>query len=358
MLARLVLAAVATLLTLFACEGALRVGTGPLFPEGQPTFLPWMALDPVFGWRNIAGAPVGPIERSDGARLKRRINRLGLRGEEITREKPAGSVRIVCLGDSVTFGVIQPDVPGESDRHTPTVSYVDELARLVEQRGPQNVQVINAGVVGYSSSHGLRQLALQVLDLDPDVVTFRFGVNDQYDSWAPARRAMEPRASGRTLLYALHDWKLFRAGLSAYQRLPGLHPRADSVPWTDDERFRRNAERFVELTQQHGVHLLFMDFPVGALGRIDPAFGTEGAARTFHRRIFVNTRRLQRIAQEVAERNGVPIVYTAGPKAPRTAPLFNGIDYVHPTVEGASFIAERLYAELGALGWLSPPSPD
>ena len=354
MLARLALAAVATLLTLLACEGVLRVGTGPLFPEGQPTFLPWMALDPVFAWRNLVAAPVGTIERSDGARLERRINSLGFRGDEFAREKPDGTLRIVCLGDSVTFGVIQPDAPGESDRHTPIVSYVDELALLLERRGPPNVQVINAGVVGYASSHGLRQLALQVLDLDPDVVTFRFGVNDQYDAWAPARRAIEPAGLAGRLFYALHDWKLFRAGLAVYQRMPNAHPPAESVPWTDDARFRRNAERFVELTREHGVHLLFMDFPVGALRRIDPEFGTEGAARTFHRRVFVNTRRLQRIAQDVAAQNGVPVVHTAGPLAPRSAPLFNQIDYVHPTVEGAAFIAERLYEELDALGWLSP----
>lgn len=81
--------------------------------------------------------------------------------------------------------------------------------------------MINAGVIGYSSSHGRRQLVLPIVELDPDVVTFRFGVNDQCDAWAPALRADEPRAGvRRALFYRLHDWKLVRIGWSAYQAIP------------------------------------------------------------------------------------------------------------------------------------------
>ena len=341
-----------TLILCLACEGALQVATGSLFPEGQPTFLPWMGLDPVFGWRNIPDAPVGRVVRSDGAELELGINSLGFRGPEVG-EKASGGLRVVCLGDSATFGVIQSDEPGAADRHQPVVSYADELGRIVQEKGLDHVEVINAGVVGYTSSHGLRQLILQVLPLEPDVVTFRFGVNDQYDSMQPARRATEPPpGAGRTLLYAFHAWKLFRLGLAAYQQL-AEQPTPGSVVWVTEGRFRRNVERFAEVAEENGVHLLVLDFPIGPLRRIGPGYPSEGAARTFHRRIRKNTTRLQKIAQEVAASRGVPVLFTAGPKAPRRTRLFNDRDYAHPTVDGAAFIAELLFEKLDSLGWLA-----
>ena len=190
MRARIGLAILVSLLTCLACEGALRLVTNPLFPSTRTLFRPWMAVDPVFSWRNIPGVEVGPVERSDGRVIDAQINALGFRGPQVPRPKSAGVVRIVCLGDSATFGVIQPDRPG--GEHVPIISYPEELRLLLEDEKRTGVEVINAGVIGYSSSHGLRQLVLQILELDPDVVTFRFGANDQYDSWAPALRAQEP----------------------------------------------------------------------------------------------------------------------------------------------------------------------
>ena len=132
-------------------------------------------------------------------------------------------------------------------------------------------------MVGYTSSHGLRQLILQILPLEPDVVTFRFGVNDQYDAWAPSRRANEPAAGWRRrLLYALHDWKVFRVGLAVYQRM-GEHPEPESVVWVTPDRFRHNVERFADVARDRGVRLIFMDFPIGPLRRIGAYEGTECA---------------------------------------------------------------------------------
>ena len=248
---------------------------------------------------------------------------------------------------------MQSDEPGAADRHQPVVSYADELGRIVQEKGLDHVEVINAGVVGYTSSHGLRQLILQVLPLEPDVVTFRFGVNDQYDSMQPARRATEPPpGAGRTVLYAFHAWKLFRLGLAAYQQL-AEQPAPGSVVWVTEGRFRRNVERFAAVAEENGVHLLVLDFPIGPLRRIGSGYPSDGAARTFHRRIRKNTTRLQKIAQEVAASRGVPVLFTAGPKAPRRTRLFNDRDYAHPTVEGAAFIAELLFEKLDSLGWLA-----
>ena len=354
MTSRVVLAVLASLLTLLAGEGALQLATGPRFPSSGTHYRPWMAFDPVFSWRNVPGVPVGRIRRSDGSEFDVRINALGFRGPEIETPKAPGTLRIVCMGDSATFGFVQPDLPSQDDEHVPIVSYVEELRLVLEREGRRNVEVVNAGVVGYSSSHGLRQLLLQVLDLDPDVVTFRFGVNDQYDAWAPALRALEPDGLRRELFYGFYGWKLFRLGLGAYQRIPWLHPEKGSVPFTTNRRFRKNVERFVEVARARGVHLLIMDYPVGTLIRVPQGRVSLREATYVHHKIRKSNRRLQRIAQKVSLRNDIPVLHTAGRKVQGDVPLFNQIDYVHPTPRGAAAIAELLYHELDRLGWLGP----
>lgn len=76
-------------------EGALRIATGPDFQTRPMKAFPWMALDPVLGWKNVPGRWPGG---KDGAVVE--INTLGFRGPEVTTVKREGVVRIVCLGGS------------------------------------------------------------------------------------------------------------------------------------------------------------------------------------------------------------------------------------------------------------------
>jgi len=75
-----------------------------------------------------------PSMEYPGKNVEVRINSLGLRGEEITLEKPSGVKRILVLGDSYTYGVYVGN-----DETYPAV-----LEELFERDG-RNIQVINAG---------------------------------------------------------------------------------------------------------------------------------------------------------------------------------------------------------------------
>src|SRR5262249_38248563 len=94
--------------------------------------------------------------------------------------------RIVCFGDSITFGY------GAGDDET----YAFRLGRLLEAR---NVEVVNAGVTGFTS-HQVRRLAHRLLPrLQADVATICIGWNDGNRRAAgPARHARAvPRESRR-----------------------------------------------------------------------------------------------------------------------------------------------------------------
>jgi len=100
-------------------------------------------------------------------------NELGFRDRPVFDKAP-GVFRILCLGDSVTFGT------GVSNEQT----YPNVLESMIQQVTPPGivVDVINAGISAYNTRNirGLLQQYIQYLK--PDVVVYAFVENDLDDS--------------------------------------------------------------------------------------------------------------------------------------------------------------------------------
>ena len=107
----------------------------------------------------------------------RRINALGLRGDLPATPKPAGSLRVLAVGDSTTFGW------GVNDGET----YGAELQRLLAEADPERaVSVVNAGVSAYNLKQSAGLLRRLAPALDPDVVLVGLFWNDlPYESVSP-----------------------------------------------------------------------------------------------------------------------------------------------------------------------------
>jgi lysophospholipase L1-like esterase len=98
-----------------------------------------------------------------------RINRLGFRGPEISADKD-GRFRIVALGESTTFGVtVEP-----GDRPWPEV-LEDRIRRELVCDAP--VEVINAGVPGWTLANQRGRFAAEILPLRPDLILSYHGYN-------------------------------------------------------------------------------------------------------------------------------------------------------------------------------------
>ncbi|MFB6208061.1 MAG: SGNH/GDSL hydrolase family protein [Candidatus Nanohaloarchaea archaeon] len=97
-------------------------------------------------------------------------NRYGFRGPNISQEKPDGTVRVALLGGSSTYSL-----GVESWKYDFARQLQEELQKKYDY---QKIQVINAGVVGYTSWESLVNLEFKVLPLDPDLVVVYHGVND------------------------------------------------------------------------------------------------------------------------------------------------------------------------------------
>ncbi len=93
-------------------------------------------------------------------------NSLGLRSKEIRPLE--GQFRILALGDSRTFG----DAAGNSE------TWPALLEDYLNTSIPNDFEVINAGVGGYSAYQGMRFLEKHIGDLKPHLVIACFGTND------------------------------------------------------------------------------------------------------------------------------------------------------------------------------------
>jgi hypothetical protein len=101
------------------------------------------------------------------------INSHGLRGPEITYEKPATTYRILNLGDSVAMGW------GVREEET----YGQQLEALLNEHGASDLQyeVIDAAVPGWNLENTLAYLQAEGLKHDPDLILLDLTiVNDVY----------------------------------------------------------------------------------------------------------------------------------------------------------------------------------
>ena len=100
------------------------------------------------------------------------VNNLGYR-DLVDREipKPDGIYRIAVLGGSTTFGLLM-------DRSQP---YPERLERILHNNyGYTNIEVVNAGVIGYDTWNSLVNLSFRVLELEPDMIIIYHAMNDMH----------------------------------------------------------------------------------------------------------------------------------------------------------------------------------
>lgn len=188
-------------------------------------------------------------------------NGQGFRQEvEVPRRKPDGELRLICLGDSCTFGYLQP--------HDET--YVYKLERKLKGAFPgSEIRCINAGVPGYSLFQGWRYLETELLRYRPDLVTLNFGWNDlvawdgrgDLEHYRRMKAERPPAPLDRSRLCQL-AWRL--AGGEDPQTALSQRPRL--LPY----EFRALLESCRKSTERAGAELLVLVW--GARSNVEAGF--------------------------------------------------------------------------------------
>lgn len=157
-------------LLLLGVAGALAAAGGELtvrlVKPGFPGFkLPQVAHRPVPG----LGFEMVPNQAAFTAAERVTINEHGLRGPSISRADDGTALRVLCLGDSMTFGY------GVADE----LPFPRQLERLLSTMVPdRDAQVINAGVQRYFTHQEIDYLRLRGVHFGPSAVVLAIYSND------------------------------------------------------------------------------------------------------------------------------------------------------------------------------------
>jgi len=278
-------------------------------------------------------------------------NARGLRYDRPVGTKPAGTFRILCVGDSVTFGFRVPLVFANrpEEHHPEWLPYPARLEKALQAANPgRAVEVIPLAVPGYSSHQGLAWLRRDLAELQPDVVTLLFGWNDIGFRPLPDRQAMKTDAlsvASRAMLARsqalLHLWRW--AHRAPDRRALALRAQFLRV---SREEFVENHRAMVELARRHGARAVV----VGPVYRDRVEYPSEAVFIASHRAAL----------RAAMQADGVP--YLEVPELtedgyPGNLPLF--LEHIHPNHKGHRVLEESLLAYLasqGLLGDLKTPA--
>ena len=109
------------------------------------------------------------------------VNGFGFKGPDIEKGKKSGTIRIMTMGDSCTFGFFYD-----------WCSYPRTLERYLQNQG-KRVEVVNAGVEGYTSQNVLYRLDY-FTSFQPDIAIIYLGWNNLYSDCLGTKRLYTFRA--------------------------------------------------------------------------------------------------------------------------------------------------------------------
>ncbi|MBI3413742.1 MAG: SGNH/GDSL hydrolase family protein [Verrucomicrobia bacterium] len=258
------------------------------------------------------------------------INAHGTRGPDFANAKPPGTLRILSLGDSRTFGW------GLTDDET----YSRRLERALQAHagGNRKIEVINAGVNAWSFPQMLVYFREFGLKYQPDIVLLA-----DANLWTQFSEKNSPefvkQFMGRVRLknflrrFAAYHFFIEVQLQDFYQRhrakfIP-VDPQQDALfkeqqQSDPDALFREAIQGLCDLAQRNGVKPVLLFQPV--LGDLSST----------------NLSRVLVVKRAVAEKSRVPLVDVTPELAPEGKALYLDADPVHLNSRGNEIISRRL----------------
>jgi lysophospholipase L1-like esterase len=299
-------------------------------------------------------------------------NSLGFRGDEFTIKKPDGKIRIICTGDSSTFGYLI-NIPD---------SYPDHLKNmLLYNTVEKNAEVINAGVIGYTSYQGLKLFKKTIRNLKPDILIASWGFNDSTCSRISQSKESKLALKAVGFTSVLSRLALYRMAETCINSLKNKFGHTQNiVPKVSLDEYRQNLEELAKYCTEDGIHLILL--PITAPY---PYCKTMQAVASAHPNVkFIDTEKIlsgfydKFQAEKATQYKGIPMwaVFKQNiddNHVKKYGSLEMGrirewtylfIDFCHPTPVGYYIIAEAIYNYLieqkyftkSEGDWMHPPS--
>ncbi len=268
------------------------------------------------------------------------VNGLGLRGPEINTAKPHSTVRILCLGDSCTFGA-------RVEKPYPAI-----LQELCDQRLDTPVEVLNGGVPGHAAHQGVVMLNRRLAP-DPDIVTVYYGWNDH---WRRTEALQGPTIQPPPVTDNILVLRGLRLACSRWLARRDIAKEEADLDMARTElrlppsHYYAMLDEFATISSNNGIEVIFFTAPY--------AFNQENlhwmveergwAASTteipeLHKRYIELTRELAKDKNALLlDLAAIFRQYADTSPASLSMPLFHA-DGIHPTQEGHRLIANALF---------------
>ena len=265
-------------------------------------------------------------------------NSLGYRNQDFALKRPASTLRIVCFGDSSTFGI------GTPQHETWPSQLQAAIQQSLDHPGfPDTaVEVINAGVPGYTSHQILQKMRREHQELAPDAVFVTCANNDfwRWDDRTDTQQAA--RFCGTTVRQFLlnsraiqfADSMLLRLRESRHQRDRNwaerasynyFTPEADWTPRVPLADFKKNLNAMADLCSENEIPMIPVIWPD------QPQAGGHWSVRIAYHDVMLET----------ARERGLPVadVTTAFQQRPWSVQCYIPNDIVHVNAAGNQIAA-------------------
>lgn len=247
-------------------------------------------------------------------------NSIGMLDVPRELEKPEGTLRVACLGDSVG-----------GDCSLPRENACAALERALQSaRGERPVEVLNFSVPGYSTLQEARALEVKALPFKPDAVVVLYVINDAYPDLAISHH-MPGHFKFQHLLWSGARMAAFRLVGPSIDPFGGLLQMLYESPRSWEGVVVAGFDRVRAAADAHGMPVAVAVFPL-FIERPLPE----------HRAIYA------KVARE-AERHGflgINLSETAYKNEPVSALLKPSRDMIHPNARAHALAAEIIAREL------------
>jgi lysophospholipase L1-like esterase len=259
------------------------------------------------------------------------INSHGTRGPDFETVKPPGTIRVLSLGDSRTFGW------GLKQEET----YSDQLRRLLQEQlgGAKKIEVINAGVNAWSYSQMLVYFRDTALHYQPDVVVLaEANLWTQFSEWNSAEFVKKfiwrVRLKNFLRRFAIYHYLVEVKLKDVYERqrtkFVPVDPTRDALFKEQQQQdpnaaFRAAIQELCRLAQSNGVKPVLLYLPMA-----DDLNATKAPA-------------ILKIKQEVHNMMNMPLVDLTPDLRAEGKTLYLEADPVHLNARGNEIVGRRLF---------------
>ena len=269
-------------------------------------------------------------------------NSLGFRSPEYGVEKPAGTQRIVVVGDSIGEGHRVPD-----EAHI----FARRMEKVLQDSG-RSIEVLNFSVSGYNTQQEVATLREKALVYDPDLVILQYCLNDNNSLYPgilnPLLDQLKDHQNVVSHLASETNRKLVG---SALYRFVKFNYFAEQQTLESDLLYERHKKYYsnkksveqslVELSQlssQHGFQVLVLVFP-----KFDPSDIRYENYRHQDQHTWISN---LSESQNLKVHDLLPALRRCASEAREPRALF--ADSLHPTAEGHACVTASIIAYLQA----------